>query len=57
MTTLLSQTANIRAATGAGQRLDAFTEKYRQFFPRVFAYVYVRVRNLHLSEDLVADVF
>lgn len=57
MTTLLSPTANIRPATGAGQKLDMFAEKYRQFFPRVFAYVYGRVRNVHVTEDLVADVF
>src|SRR2546422_10204954 len=44
-------------ASTAASRLDAFAEKYRQFFPRVFAYVYGRVRNVHLTEDLVADVF
>lgn len=55
--TILSQTATIRHTVSAGQRLDAFAEKYRQFFPRVFAYVYGRVRNVHLTEDLVADVF
>jgi len=43
-------------ATAARQR-DAFAEKYRQFFPRVFAYVYGRVHNVHITEDLVADVF
>lgn len=38
-------------------RMDAFAEIYHQYFPRVFAYVYGRVRNLQLTEDLVADVF
>ena len=38
-------------------RLDAFAEIYKQFFPRLFAYVYGRVHNVHLTEDLVADVF
>ena len=37
--------------------MDAFADRYRQFFPRVFAYVYGRVHNSHLAEDLVADVF
>jgi RNA polymerase sigma-70 factor (ECF subfamily) len=36
---------------------DAFSERYNQYFPRVFAYVYGRVRNVHTTEDLVADVF
>jgi len=44
-------------AKAAGRSLDAFAEKYRQFFPRVFAYVYGRVHNVHVTEDLVADVF
>lgn len=37
--------------------MQEFTEKYRQFFPRVFAYVYGRVHNQQVTEDLVADVF
>ena len=41
----------------AMRRLDKFAEKYRLYFPRVFAYVYGRVHNVHLTEDLVADVF
>ncbi len=41
----------------AVRRLDQFAQKYEQFFPRVFAYVYGRVRNVHETEDLVADVF
>jgi RNA polymerase sigma-70 factor (ECF subfamily) len=45
------------AASPAARRLDEFAEKYRQFFPRVFAYVYGRVHNVHVTEDLVADVF
>jgi RNA polymerase sigma factor (sigma-70 family) len=36
---------------------DAFADRYHQYFSRVFAYVYGRVRNVHTSEDLVADVF
>jgi RNA polymerase sigma-70 factor (ECF subfamily) len=36
---------------------DAFADRYHEYFPRVFAYVYGRVRNVHTTEDLVADVF
>ncbi len=43
--------------TEAARQLDKFAEKYQQFFPRVFAYVYGRVRNVHETEDLVAEVF
>jgi len=44
-------------ADEAARRLDQFAEKYQQFFPRVFAYVYGRVHNVHQSEDLVSEVF
>ena len=37
--------------------MDGFAERYHQYFPRVFAYVYGRVHNVHTTEDLVADVF
>jgi RNA polymerase sigma factor (sigma-70 family) len=37
--------------------LDAFSESYQRYFPRLFAYVYARVGQVHLAEDLVADVF
>ncbi len=37
--------------------LDSFSETYRRYFPRLFAYIYARVSNVHLTEDLVADVF
>ncbi len=39
------------------RRPDRFAETYQEFFPRVFAYVYGRVENTHLAEDLVSDVF
>lgn len=42
---------------GTSRKLDKFAEKYQMFFPRVFAYVYGRTRNVHLSEDLVSEVF
>ena len=36
---------------------SGFGKKYQEYFPRLFAYVYARVGNAHLAEDLVADVF
>jgi RNA polymerase sigma-70 factor (ECF subfamily) len=58
MTTLrLFGTPTSNDAAEAVLRVDKFAEKYRTFFPRVFAYVYGRVHNVHLTEDLVADVF
>lgn len=39
------------------QRLDQFSERYHDYFPRLFAYIYGRVHNVHIAEDLVADVF
>ena len=44
-------------AASADAAAAAFTEKYNQYFTRVFAYIYGRVRNVHTAEDLVADVF
>jgi RNA polymerase sigma factor (sigma-70 family) len=41
----------------ATRRLDQFADKYQQSFPRVFAYVYGRVHNVHEAEDLVSEVF
>jgi RNA polymerase sigma-70 factor (ECF subfamily) len=41
----------------AARRLDLFAEKYQQFFPRVFAYVYGRVHNVQVAEDMVSEVF
>jgi RNA polymerase sigma factor (sigma-70 family) len=38
-------------------RLDAFSDKYSKYFPRVFAYVYARVGNPTITEDLVSEVF
>ncbi|HXG35332.1 MAG TPA: hypothetical protein VNL15_00010, partial [Dehalococcoidia bacterium] len=37
--------------------LDQFTERYQTYFPRVFAYVYGRVRNPDLAEDIASEVF
>jgi RNA polymerase sigma-70 factor (ECF subfamily) len=53
---LFSSTSRDKAAAST-RALDTFEERYRQFFPRVFAYIYGRVHNLQLTEDLAADVF
>lgn len=41
----------------ASGSLETFEEKYRRYFPRVFGYVCARVGNVHIAEDLAADVF
>jgi RNA polymerase sigma-70 factor (ECF subfamily) len=38
-------------------RLQQFSDRYNEYFPRLFAYIYGRVHNVHVTEDLVADVF
>ena len=45
----------LRTARRNGQ--DGFVETYKQFYPRLFAYIYARVGNTHQSEDIVSDVF
>ena len=34
-----------------------FDERYRQYFPRVFAYVYGRARDIQATEDLASEIF
>ena len=34
-----------------------FAETYRQYYPRLFAYIFARVGNTHHAEDIVSDVF
>ncbi len=45
----------LRSARRNGQ--DSFVETYKQYYPRLFAYIYARVGNTHQSEDIVSDVF
>jgi RNA polymerase sigma-70 factor (ECF subfamily) len=45
----------LRTAHSNGQ--DGFVETYKQYYPRLFAYIYARVGNTHQSEDIVSDVF
>jgi RNA polymerase sigma factor (sigma-70 family) len=47
----------VRTLPATDPDLDAFSESYQRYFPRLFAYIYARVNNVHLTEDLVADVF
>jgi len=48
---------NVVRTRDSESHLDAFSETYRRYFPRLFAYIYARVGQVHLTEDLVADVF
>ena len=42
---------------GVGDRtFQDFAERYRQYFPRVFAFIYGRIRNVQTAEDLVSEV-
>ena len=45
----------LRMARRNGQ--DGFVETYKQYYPRLFAYIFARVGNTHQSEDIVSDVF
>jgi len=45
----------LRTARSNGQ--DRFVETYKQYYPRLYAYIYARVGNPHQSEDIVSDVF
>jgi RNA polymerase sigma-70 factor (ECF subfamily) len=37
--------------------IASFVDTYERFYPRVFAYVYARIGNVHQAEDIVSDVF
>ncbi len=42
----------------AGDRtFQDFADRYRQYFPRVFAFIYGRIRDVQATEDLVSEVF
>lgn len=53
----LFATSASSAPAALPQHLDQFSERYHDYFPRLFAYIYGRVHNIHIAEDLVADVF
>jgi RNA polymerase sigma-70 factor (ECF subfamily) len=50
-------TATKRASVPPEAGVPGFSEKYQEYFPRVFAFIYSRVGQTHLAEDLAADVF
>ena len=50
-------TATKRASAPPEAGIPGFSEKYQEYFPRVFAFIYSRVGQTHLAEDLAADVF
>ncbi len=43
--------------TARSKDQHGFVETYKQYYPRLFAYIYARVGNTHQSEDIVSDVF
>lgn len=51
------RSAKAGVSPSASRRLEEFAQRYQEFFPRVFAYVYGRVQNVQVAEDLVAEVF
>lgn len=53
----VSETATKDRGAVAPSEIPGFAEKYQEYFPRVFAFIYTRVGQAHLAEDLAADVF
>ena len=53
----LTDSNSTGAPAAISGRVTQFSERYNEYFPRVFAYIYARVHNVHVTEDLVADVF
>jgi RNA polymerase sigma-70 factor (ECF subfamily) len=45
----------LRSARSGGP--DGFVDAYKQYYTRLFAYIYARVGNKHQAEDIVSDVF
>jgi RNA polymerase sigma-70 factor (ECF subfamily) len=53
-----SRKASVSAGAQPSSRLSQdLRESYRQYFPRVFAYVYGRIRDSKATEDLTSEVF
>lgn len=44
-------------AAEGGQDNAGFVSAYREYYPRIFAFVYSRVREVELAKDLVSEVF
>ena len=45
------------AAEGGQEYNAGFVSAYREYYPRIFAFVYSRVREVELAKDLVSEVF
>lgn len=41
----------------AAEAVGEFATRYNEYFPRVFAYLYSRVQNKEVAQDLVAEAF
>jgi RNA polymerase sigma-70 factor (ECF subfamily) len=53
-----SRKASVSAGLQLSSRLSPdLRESYRQYFPRVFAYVYGRIRDSKATEDLASEAF
>jgi RNA polymerase sigma-70 factor (ECF subfamily) len=53
-----SRKASVSAGLQPSSRLSQdLRERYRQYFPRVFAYIYGRIRDSKATEDLASEVF
>jgi RNA polymerase sigma-70 factor (ECF subfamily) len=53
-----SRKAKVPAGLQASSRLSQdLRESYRQYFPRVFAYIYGRIRDSKATEDLASEAF
>ena len=53
-----SRKPSVSAGVQPSSRLSQdLRERYRQYFPRVFAYVYGRIRDSRATEDLASEVF
>ena len=53
-----SRKASASAGAQPSSRLSQdLRERYREYFPRVFAYIYGRVRDSRATEDLTSNVF
>jgi RNA polymerase sigma factor (sigma-70 family) len=44
-------------ARGYRETLQGFGDRYREYYPRVFAYVYGRIRDVRTAEDITSEVF
>lgn len=51
------KTQEKRPRVGDPEYIEAFTEAYRTYYSRVFAYIYNRLNSVEVSQDLTAEVF